>query len=359
MRVWQSVWRNLEWTIDMRHVIEPNLFALDQNISEEQFLRFVKQMLEWKDWLERRNEDIFILSDTEIILGKNNCYPMAHVAKRLMNSFNSWPIQGADIDQFMRNLGKKAKKIDLLCDKSEWEFIDASIEMENGSVLAKRSPSMAKALKRLLWFTYQHSEQQGIPIGSYTLFAKDLSGSMSVSLKGGKLVEKEGKLVIVDTAVSKAIACKSSLGDYFKGTETPLKICRYSADRQDLDLAVRIALFQQGGHKSIADVFKGYSFYIQKSYYKDFDRAHYSTDASFLRSWLEAMTEILQNKHLDKREDYRTGKGGNNPQQFHGQYAAWRWYVTQSVKMQYWQKDKNYRFANVKEHDIFVCEWED
>ena len=40
-----------------------------------------------------------------------------------------------------------------------------------------------------------------------------------------------------------------------------------------------------------------------------------------------------------------------------GRRIDWNWGMDH--KMQYWQKDKNYRFANVKEHDIFVCEWED
>ncbi|MGM9760828.1 MAG: hypothetical protein ACI30I_12085 [Parabacteroides sp.] len=310
--------------------------------------------------MKRTKEDFLILSDTMHILFKNNCYPLGHVVDRRMKSLGFRSIQGADIDQFMRSLEKKAKKIDdELCKQSEWEFMDARIKKGNLPVSLQHSPSMVNSLKKLLWFTYLHSVQGGFPIETYQLFTKELSGLMNVTLKAGKLVDQEGECKMENGSFFTTITCNTSLKDYFNRSDTPETICRYSSDRQDLDLAIRIALFQKGGHKTIADVFNGYSFYIQKSYYKDFEQAHYTHDTSFLRSWLEAMTEILQNTHLDKREDYRTGKGGNNPQKFHGLYAAWRWCVTRSVKMQYWQKDKYYRFANVKEHDIFVCEWEE
>jgi hypothetical protein len=73
------------------------------------------------------------------------------------------------------------------------------------------------------------------------------------------------------------------------------------------------------------------------------------------------MTEIsnvLLNKHLDNREDWRKDIGGSSGQLKNSGYDAWRWFVTQSVKMMYWQRNSHYKFANVKEHDIFVCQWE-
>ena len=54
----------------------------------------------------------------------------------------------------------------------------------------------------------------------------------------------------------------------------------------------------------------------------------------------------------------RTGKGGNDPQLIINDYGAQRRIITTSIKLAYWKKGRELKFANMREHDFFDPTWE-
>ena len=104
-------------------------------------------------------------------------------------------------------------------------------------------------------------------------------------------------------------------------------------------------------------------FGIQDTFITDYQNNHYKSQPSFLNSFVDSMSHSLLNMNIRDREDFRTGIGGNNPQKKkakpEGTWLAWRWKVTESVSFQYWMLNGKYRFANIGEHDYYVCKWEE
>ena len=123
-----------------------------------------------------------------------------------------------------------------------------------------------------------------------------------------------------------------------------------------------MSVYQNGNLKKVMDSFDNFNFKIQNTFHKDYLGNHYLSQPSFLTSFKDSMSHSLLNMNLVDLEDYRTGKGGNNPQKKHstedGMWEAWRWKVTSSVSFQYWRLNDMYKFANIGEHDYYVCQWE-
>ena len=326
--------------------------ALEPQAGEKEFKLYVNRLLQWFEWIERYPEDVYLLSDTCELLAFENLYPIYQVFDELVKKYKVNYVQAKDLNMFIETVVKNAKKLDKALE-GVYEFEPVKLV---GYRRQKCDDVVWKAFERTLNYMCCLCMESGLKQESFVLFGKDLPEMVCYE------VEFDGFDKLLKPVKGKGearVKCCSSLKEFFCDNDTSTVILRNHKKKSDIDLAVRVAVYQRGDRKKVMDVFSNYQFYIQDSFYKDFCGAHYESQPNFLGSFTNAMGNCLTGSQERDREDFRTGKGGNNGQLKRNGYVAWRWFVTKSVKMQYWQKDKDYRFANIKEHDIYECQWED
>lgn len=338
----------------MKYVIEPMQFALNENFTEVEFLLFIKRLYEWRDWLKNNPDDVYILSDTTEILAYNNLYPVGEILKKLAKNYKVASAQAADLEQFMSILIRQTQKIDKLCLGSEIERKSVIVNTTPETTIPERAKKLDEGLEKLLWFTNCHKKISSSHEGSYIVFANDISGEYDLIFNGEILQEEKGELKIKDTEETMHVNFKSSIKEFLTNEDTPVLICQNVEKKGDLDFAIRVSLYQYKKLKKLKDAYLGFSFYVQDSFFKDFCRNHYPNQPSVLRSLMEAMPHTVMSVNLKQRHPLRIGPGGNDPQRFSKDktYAAWRRFVTSSIKMHYWQRDDDFWFANIEEHDF-------
>lgn len=340
----------------MKFVLEPTVFALDDRvITEAEFNKYVSNLVQWYDWINRFPEDIYTLSYTEALLFKLNYYPVFSSFESLMKKFSIDYVQAQDLNKFISLILRHAKPID----GKDIKHISDEAIVEEVSVKETRdslSSEMKESFNSILWYIFIRSIALGEDPGSYLVFGNDLKGDTSFVVKyhilsGEDLIEKKE---------SATISSFSDLYSFIKDPKMPSKILSLTTNKSDMDLAIKISISQSNTtEEPHLDIFDSHHYIIQDSFIDDFNNSHYKSNPSIINSIVNAMNHTLLNLNMSKREDFRTGKGGNNPQLCHGEFCAWRRYVTTSIKMQYWQKDSLIKFANIKEHDMFECQWEE
>ena len=343
----------------MRYVIEPALLALDLNSSEREFRQYVTRLLLWEQWMERNPGDVYVLSDTIGLLCGMQAFPIYPVFEQLLQRYKIDYVQASDLNQTINRLLTKARKIDNIgATKVYDDVILLRLDIDLKASQETGCDSRRDVMERILWYIYCQCRKSKVGISSFVLFARDIPDDITFNVEYQTLEGTGDDMREVMVRDSMRIICRSSLAGFFKNADTPVNILCQAETVRDLSLAIRVSIYQNGSLPRVMDSFN-YDFHIQKSFMSDFNTAHYQTDTSIQRSLMEAMSHTLLNMNMSKREDWRKDKGGAARQQCHGGWQAWRRYVTQSVKMMYWQDGGKYRFANVKEHDIFVCDWED
>ncbi len=333
------------------------LLALDKDASEREFRSFVKRVITWNRWIDEYPDDVYMISEADNLLATLNFYPVYPVFEELMKRYKVDYVKACDLNKSISKLLNKSKKIDL---SEDGENIDSGLECEKVEVTNDTLPDDNRtklAFKKLLWYTFCQCKKADNKIEEFVLFSKNLTKELTLKIQYFSFEENGNKLVECEAPVK--LHCYSSLKKYFGSEDTSLSILSQTKTKGDIELALRVAIFKNGELKRVAESIDNYDFVIQDSFFDDFCTAHYPANKTVLNSMMESMSYTLLNKQMCKREDYRTGKGGNNGQMHHGGYYAWRRYVTTSIKMQYWQKDKRYKFANIREHDRFACVWED
>ena len=330
--------------------------ALERDVSEQEFNRYVNRLLLWDEWMERYPDDVYLLSDTCEVLSVESFFPVYDVFSELMKKYKVNYVQAADLNKIINKLVGNAQKLD----GKQVKRVEHECSFTKVKCDVKRQPGcsdqMWRAFERTLQSVYCQCKAGVDKEEAFVLFGKNLDGHVTIKVTFETI--EEGAEDFVKHTDSVRVMCCSSLKEFFSMPQTPVRVLQNHRHKEDLSLAVRVAVYQKGQLRRVMDVFSEYRFYIQDSFYKDYRLAHYDSQPNFLTSLTHAMSNCLLNLQLRDREDFRTGKGGNNKQLRNGDYWAWRWYITQSVKMQYWQRKNDYRFANLKEHDIFECEWE-
>lgn len=341
----------------MRYVLEPMLFALDENCSEKEFKNFVKRIIRWERWLEEHPDDVYMLSSTEEILSNKMAYPVYPLFQKMMDKYKVTYVKACDLNKSISKLLRETKKIDTIdgCSIIN-DAIVTNVELRADSNGLQVCSEGRDSLGDILWSVYCRTKTEGEKADTYLVFAKNLSDKVTLNVKY-KTIEDD-KEDYVDNEASVTIKCHSSLKEFFSNENTPDTILSNVQKKKDLQLALRVSIYQKGGLNKWADAFDNFKFTIQDSFYKDYCDAHYADNTTIKNRLMDEMSNVMLNRHLSQREDWRVDKGGNAGQLCKNGYLAWRWFVTQSVKMMYWQNAGDYKFANVKEHDIFVCQWE-
>ena len=85
---------------------------------------------------------------------------------------------------------------------------------------------------------------------------------------------------------------------------------------------------------------------------------HYQSKDQDIRSTILAVTYTLTEQNMAKVHAIRTGKKGNDPQLVVDNYGAHRRDITTSIKLAYWKKGREYKIANMREHDFIEPTWE-
>ena len=346
----------------MKYVLEPMVFALDENASEKEFKQYVNRLLQWDYWFEKHPDDIYVLSSTEDVLFEESLFPIYPVFDALMQKYKLDYVQVSDLNATISRIITNAKKIDKVETAVEYDVVLNDLSFGVDADVEFRSQKMRDSFEMLLKYIYAIHKDRKMPMEKYVLFCKNVINSVTLDITYYTMEEMDGEIKTSDKKTDQvSMVCCSSLKDFFSSKETPNRILHGTSCKDDISLAVRVAVYQNGCLKKVMDTYRNYDFKIQKSFYADFCTAHYFDNDTVLTSLMEAMSHTLLNKNMAKREDFRTGKGGNNPQlkSPNKEYLAWRRFVTTSIKTQYWQKDEKYRFANVGEHDHYVCKWED
>lgn len=329
-------------------------FALSDKFSEKELLLFLKRLYEWRDWIRDYPDDVYILSDTTEILASRNLYPVGDILKSLAKAHNIVSVQAVDLDKFMSELFRKAKKIDELCVNSESDLKSVKFTKVANEQLPERAKNIDEGLEKLLWFTNCHKTLFSSQEGSYVVFANGITGEHDLTLIGEQLKERDGSIDIKEVKETMRANFRTSIKEFLTDENAPILICQNVEKKGDLDFAIRVSIYQYKKLKTLKDAYLGFSFYVQDSFFKDFCKNHYPSQPGVLRSLMEAIPHTVLDVNLKQRHPLRTGKGGNNAQKLSKDksYSAWRRFVTQSIKMHYWQKDNDFWFANVEEHDF-------
>lgn len=344
----------------MKYVLDPTTFALDLNISERDFKVYVNRLILWDKWLAQYPEDVYVLSNTCDLLCNMQYFPIYPVFAELTKKYKIDFVQASDLNKMINRLLNNAKKIDRIgTDRPDDDVIFIGLKMKEDMDWSSRPGDLKKSFEQLLWYLYCQCQKSENCIDSFVVFGKNLASNITLNVQYQTIVEENNELREVVKNDNVKIYCRSSLADFFKDSKTPLTILHQTDTKDDLSLAIRVSVYQKGSLKKVADSIDKYHFVIQDSFLKEFNTNHYQVNDSLLNSLMEAMSHTLLGVNNEKkREDFRTGIGGNNPQLTHGNYLAWRRYVTTSVKYQYWQSEDEFRFANIGEHDHYICQWE-
>ena len=108
----------------------------------------------------------------------------------------------------------------------------------------------------------------------------------------------------------------------------------------------------------MVSVYENYNFVLQDSFYEDYQNGHYRSKDQEIRSTIQSVTDAVTEQNMAKVHAIRTGKGGNDPQLMINDYGAQRRDITTSIKLAYWKKGRELKFANMREHDFFEPTWE-
>lgn len=347
----------------MKYLLDPTVFALDEKISEQDFKLYVNRLLLWDKWMEQYPNDVYVLSNTEDILYDMRYLPIYPVFDKLVKKYRINYVQASNLNHAINRLLHKSRTIDM----DNGVKVDDNVmfvDLKTDKMLDDSShPSKLKdALEKLLWYLYCRCQNKEEAIETFVVFGKNLESSINMNVAYSTLIEEGGELKEIRKEDNVRVLCRPSLAGFFKDKNTPVDILSTSDEIDDISLAIRVSVYQNGNLKRVMEAYDNYTFWIQNTFHRDYTGNHYLSQPSFLTSFKDSMSHSLLNMNLGDVEDFRTGKGGNNPQKKQctcdGTWEAWRWKVTESVSFQFWRLENKYKFANIGEHDYYVCRWE-
>ena len=343
----------------MKYLMEPMLFAFDQGLSEQELNNYIDELIALDEWWDQHREDMFIQDSTSEVLYNNSYYPTGDSLKPLLEKYRINHIQYGDVERIIVKMLNKSKMIESLFDEPLMDMKSQTVKQPvNMQPNVKRPEQLHNELLGLLWNVFLAHEMGGHDEKSFVVITKGISDIVSVEYEYEEYEEADGDIIINERKGTSEVNCKGSLDDFLKDDATPFLVWKTAERKDDLDLGIRIALFQSNGEPNMANVYKNYKFIIQNSFYDDFCEGHYQSKDSDIRSTIQAVTDAVLENNLQKMHAIRIGKHGNDPQLTKNGYNAQRRDITTSIKLAYWKKGREFKIANMKEHDFVECSWE-
>ena len=340
----------------MKYALEPMLFAFEQKLSKENLENYLMELLDLDYWWDNHKEDMFVQKNASDVLWGNGYYPMADSLKPLMKRHNINFIQYGDVNKIIEKMLTKSLYIDQLYDAALCEMESQTLKHPLNVQSNRNRPSeLHEELMTLLWHVFMAHEVGGCDEKSFVVITKGISDNVSIEYEYNKLDEH---CVVKKLVGSSMVNCKGSLKEFWNDTTTPFMLWKTAERKDDLDLGIRIAVLQKENKPDIISVSENYDFMLQNSFYEDYCNGHYNSKDKDIRSTIQAMTDAVTEQNMAQVHVIRTGMGGNDPQLKINDYGAQRRNITTSIKLAYWKKGRELKFANMREHDFFDPTWE-
>lgn len=339
----------------MKYVLEPMLFAFEQDLTKEQLVNYLEELLALDNWWDKYREDMFVQNTASDVLWANNYYPMVDSLKPLMVKHGVDFIQYGDVNKIIDKMLSKSRCINSLYNavcgmKSQTLMHPMNVQSE-----MKRPTELHNELMNLLWHVFMAHEVGGYDEKSFVVITKGISDMINIEYVYEELDEH---YELKERVGSSEVNCKGSLEDFLNDIATPFLLWKTAERKDDLDLGIRVAVLQQNKEPDIASVFENYSFMLQDSFYEDYCNGHYKSKDQEIDSNIRSIMDAVTEHNMAKVHAIRTGKSGNDPQLKINNYGAQRRNITTSIKLAYWKKGRELKFANMREHDFFEPTWE-
>ena len=340
----------------MKYILEPLLFAFEQGLSEQKLIDYIDELLTLNEWWEQHRDDMFIQSSTSEVLCNNNYYPTGDTLKPLLEKYRIDYIQYSDVERIIVKMLNKLKMIESLYDEPLMDMKSLTLKKPLFVPPEVTRPGVLdKELLSLFWHLFLARIMGGYNEKSFVVITKGVSEIVSVEYVYEDINES---FEVIEKAGSSQVNCKGSLEDFLKDTTTPFLLWKTAERKDDLELGIRVAVSQCIGGLDMASVYNNYKFVIQNSFYDDYCEGHYRNKDQDIRSTIQAVTDTVTEQNLRKMHAIRTGKKGNEPQLVVNDFGALRRDITTSLKLAYWKKGREFKIANMKEHDFFEPSWE-
>ena len=331
------------------------LFAFEQDLTKEQLVNYLEELLALDNWWDKYREDMFVQNTASDVLWANNYYPMVDSLKPLMVKHGVDFIQYGDVNKIIDKMLSKSRCINSLYNavcgmKSQTLMHPINVQSE-----MKRPTELHNELMNLLWHVFMAHEVGGYDEKSFVVITKGISDMINIEYVYEELDEH---YELKERVGSSEVNCKGSLEDFLNDIATPFLLWKTAERKDDLDLGIRVAVLQQNKEPDIASVFENYSFMLQDSFYEDYCNGHYKSKDQEIDSTIRSIMDAVTEHNMAKVHAIRTGKSGNDPQLKINNYGAQRRNITTSIKLAYWKKGRELKFANMREHDFFEPTWE-
>lgn len=336
----------------MKYILEPLLFAFDQNTTEDELVEYLAELINLDDWWTNHKDEMYVLSNTGDVLCENGYYPLIESLKPLLDKYGIDFISYKDIGRMLDKYLNKSKYIDEVCNEQMIGLNGWKYEKPLTSDVSSRPKLLHEQFENILWDVACMRMIKEEDAETYVTIAKGISEDIKVKFKYETIETVDGKEVLLEKEECAVIYCKSSLTDFLKNAKTPFLIWKFAESKDDLDLGVRISVYQAKNMTSLDEAYVNYNFVIQQSFYDDFENGHYKNRESDITSTLQALTDAVTDKNLRKMHAIREGKSGASKDLVVNGYDAKRRDITTSIKVAYWKKGKEFRIANMKEHDL-------
>ena len=331
------------------------LFAFEQDLTKEKLVEYLQELLVLDDWWDRHRDDMFVQNTASDALWANNYYPMAASLKPLMVKHGIDFIQYGDVNKIIEKMLSKSGRIDSLYEAVCGMKSQTLTRPMNIQLKINRPLELHNELMKLLWHVFMAHVVGGYDEKSFVVITKGISDIVSIKYVYEELDEKYELKERID---SSEVNCKDLLEDFLNDTATPFLLWKTALRKDDLDLGIRVAVLQQKGEPDMASVYANYNFVLQNSFYEDYCDGHYQSKDQDIRSTIQSVTDAVTEQNMAKVHAIRTGKNGNDPQLKINDYGAQRRDITTSIKLAYWKKGRELKFANMREHDFFEPTWE-
>lgn len=280
---------------------------------------------------------------------------MVNTLKPLMTKHSIDFIQFGDVNRIIDKILNKSGRIESLYDDHCGMKRQTLVEELKVQPEVTRREELNDELMKLLWQVFMAHEVGGYDEKSFVVITKGISEIVSVEYEYEEIDES---IELQEKKATSAVNCKKSLNDFLKDKASPFLLWKTAEKKEDLDLGIRLSLFQVQEEKNLNCVYFNYNFKIQDSFCKDYINGHYKSKDSDIKSTIQAVTDALRDQNMRKVHAIRTGPEGNNPPLVVQDYFAQRRDITTSIKLAYWKKGRVFKIANMKEHDFFEPTWE-
>lgn len=342
----------------MRYVIDPFMFALNNDASEDEFNAFIDHILALDEWWSSHEQEIYTLSTAGELLAERDCYPYFEKLKPLLETYDS-DVDFKDVCTVLERYLEKSHSIDEECRR---EYIGKKAERMENRMLAdcdRWAEYERQTYFDLLWYVFVLHLIDKVDMSAFVVFARGVDEIIRMKYS----YECINTQIDVNDTISKtetvSIQCFSSFFAFIQHPKTAFLMWQQAQSKEDLYWGLYLYVMREKGLRDFSMLRQVGEFSIQDSFYDDFCRNHYASRPSDINSALDSMAKVILNIRHGDTHNMRTGAGSNDPYLYHGEYAGMRKNVNKSIKLHYWKKPKCYRFAKIGEHDFFGFPWED